>query len=371
MRVEVSINGADVKLFERSLSLNSRLGKRISTASFDVEGEERWATPSFAIAEANAIGGYTRPWVKDEVKIDRGAAPFVNCAIAEASALGGNSTYTDHFFGGYLAAVELKLAGVRRFYRCTAQDYNVLPTTKLVTKTYSAKTEQEIIDDLFTAYLPNIDTSTYVESSGTTYTLKWTRAKLSEALDELAKINSKEWYIDHEKYLHYFTPVTTAAPFGFSDTPSLSTLLPYSALTHVEDATKLIKTITVVGDTSVPVVVTRTKGDTDDADYEDKVVDNNINTNAWAELVGDAIIAEHGSTKVRGRLTCEQEGLVVGQKVKVKNPMRGIDDYYLVQGLRLSIIGSLTEQVDVEYGDYRPRLSDLLGRIKILENKEK
>jgi len=372
VRVAITIKDADVDLFEHSLALDSRLGKRVSTAQFDIEGEERLATPSLAIANTPAIGGYTLPAVKDEVKIDRGAAPFVNCAIAPIVAMKGNSTYLDNFFGGYIASVEIGLTGVRRYYHCTAQDYNSLTTQILVTKSYAAKTAKQIIDDLFTAYLSEIDTSE-VEDSVATITIDWTRIFLDKALDELADIFEREWYIAYDKKLQFFTPVTTAAPFELSDSPALSTKIPYGNFRHAEDASRIINKVTVIGDTSVPIVVTRT----DAASYalygryfEAKVVDNNIDTVAWANLVGDAVLTESANAKVRGRLTCEQEGLIVGQKVKVTNGPRDIDDYYLIQSVRLAVIGGLTEKVDIEYGDYSPQLVDLLMKIKNEAEKE-
>jgi len=352
MRVSVSVNGADVKVLKPSLKLDSRLGNRISTGSFDFLGEDRWASPSFAIALIPAMGGYTHPYGKDEVKIDRGPTPMQNCAISLTPALGGNSTYLDHFFGGYIATKEIRLIGRRRFYRCTAQDYNILITQKLVTKSYIDKTEQEIIDDLFSTYLPEIDTSTYVESSGATVTIDWTRAYLNETLEELANIFDKEWFIDYEKKLHYFTPSTDEAPFELSSSPSLTTKQMYNNFEHTEDDSKIINKMIVVGDPDVPIVVTR-QSDESYAKYrewfEGKIVDRNIDTEAWAILRGDAELAESAFGKVDGRFTCYQEGLVIGQKVKIYNYLRNIDSYFLVRSVRLSMLSNFLERVDIEY----------------------
>jgi len=352
MRVSVKINGADVKVLKPSLKLDSRLGNRISTASFDFLGEEKWATPSCAIALIPAMGGYTHPMGKGEVKIDRAPTPMQNCAISLTPSIGGRSTYLDHFFGGYIATKEIRLIGRRRFYRCSTQDYNILTTQKLVTESYEEKTEQEIIDDLFSTYLPEIDTSTYVESSGTKITIDWTRVYLNEVMEELAGIFSKEWLIDYEKKLHYFTPSTDEAPFELSDSPSLTTKKMYNNFEHIEDDSKIINKVTVVGDPDVPVVVTR-QSDESYAKYgewyEGKIVDRNIDTEAWAILRGDAELAEAAFGKVDGSLTCYQEGLVIGQKVSIYNGLRNIDDDFLVKSVRLSMLSNFLEKVDIEY----------------------
>jgi len=99
-------------------------------------------------------------------------------------------------------------------------------------------------------------------------------------------------------------------------------------------------------------------------------VDHNIDTDAWATLVGDAYLSENASARVNGNLVCNQEGLVVGQKVKITNALKSIDAYYTVQSIVLSMLGGLTERVDVAYGDYRPGLVEMLVRVKQLESKE-
>lgn len=373
LRLKITVNGAEVDYQKRSLILSSELGQRISTARFTIVGEPRRDTASLAAAPVSAIGGYTRPRELDEIRISRRDNPLVNCATLPVVALGGVSTYLDDFFGGYIVKIEKDKLGVgnmRSLYHCQAQDYNVRPTQVLVTESYVAQTEQQIIDDLFTTYLPIIETSTYVESSGATITIDWTRRRLGEALEELAGINEKQWYIDFDLFLHYFTPVTTSAPFILSDAPALTTRIPYDDIHHVEDATGIINRVTVVGD---GVVRTRT----DAASFalygryfDGKVVDNNIDTNAWADAVGDAVLADLAFAKVAGSLTCYQEGLVIGQKVRVENAFRDVDAFYVIRALKLSKMSLARGRVDVQYGDYKPRLMDLLLQISREERKE-
>jgi len=517
MRVAIKINDANVVHYEKSLILDSALSPRKSTVVFDVEGEERLATPSLAISRSPAIGGYTLPELKHEVKIDRGAAPFESCAIGSVIALGGNSTYIDHFFGGYIASIETRLIGIRRFYHCTAQDYQARLASILIDKSYTGQTEQEIIDALFSTYWPEIDTSTHVTGTETITSIQFPRIMLDEALNQLADINGRKWYIDHEKKLHYASPSDAAdAPFTLSDSPYLSTRIGYFNFKYLEDASKLINRITVIGEinknydvsvakyfdgatftdytsevtdgdstTHMPAdgmttahyillgmderfsaviiqmgsnknanasvmsaeytkgagawgaltitdetadggatlakqgkvsftppndwvkdtvdgiekhyirlkvsatlsatvdiaeidatnyIITTRQDDDSYAQwgewYDDKYVDHNINTVAWAELMGDAILAESAFKKKTGSLVCGQEGLVVGQKVNIVNSSRNIDDDFLVQTLRLSMIGGLTPEIQVGFGDYYPNLVSLLSAINVLQRKE-
>ena len=375
MRLTITVDGAEVQWIKRSLTINTRMGTRISTTGLDILGEERWATPASSVARVVAIGGYILPHEKAEVIIDKTDTPLINCAVGRFVAMGGESSWLDRFFAGYMSSVERRIIGKiqgRRIYRITAQDYNALTTQILVTESYAAKTEQFMIDDLFTTYLPEIDTSTYVESSGSTYTFDWTRQYLDVVLNEIAKINEKEWYIDYNKKLHYFTPVTTSAPFALSSSPFGTTILPYGRFIYKEETSKLINRVIVVGDGGA---IVRTRTDTDSFDfygryYESKYVDPNIDTNTWADLVGDAILAESAFRKVKGALTLFQEGLEVGQKVSIYNFLRGIDDYDLIQQIRLSMINSFQEQIAIQYGDYAEDLIDLLLKIPKGEQKE-
>ncbi len=376
MRVEVKINANPVNFFQDSFGLNSQLSQRVSTADFDIEGEERFETPSLAIGKVTAIGGYTMPITKQEVKIDRGAAPFENCAISDAIALGGASTYIDHFLGGYIASVEPRLKGVRKYYRCSADDYNGVLHQIVVNETYAIpQTEAQILADLFSKYWPDIDTSTYVTGPTTVASIQFPRIFLDEAIEQLATLYGREWYIDHEKKFHYFTTTTTEAPFQFSDEPYLSIAVGYSNFEYKEDASELCNRIIIVGRTAlgVDIIVTRTNS----ASYakygryfDDKKVDRNINTTVWAENEGDAILSARALPKVSGSLVCNQEGLVVGQKVKIINRYRNINGYYLVQSLQLSMIGAQTPQIRVAFGDYSPDLVKLLGGIKKESQKE-
>jgi len=376
MIIEVKINEALTALFSQGFRLESRLSNRVSTVVFDIEAEETWSPPSLANAQIVALGGYTRPQVKDEIQINRAPAEMENCASAGVVAFGGDSKWLDYFFGGYIATVDHKKVGIRRFYRCTAQDYNIVLHSILVNKSYTSKTEQQIIDDLFVTYWSEVDTTTHVTGDNTVASIIFERILLDEALDQLANLYGREWYLDYQKKLHYFTPSTTEAPFGLWDELFSSVKIPYYNFQFVEDATRIINRVTVIGETDegVPIIVTRQ----DDASYakygkqwyDAKVVNKNINTVAWANLVGDAVLVESAFAKIKGKASINQEGLVVGQKVRIVNELRDIDDYYLIQLITLKMVGGEVEEAFIEFGDYSPDLVELLGRIQKLEMKE-
>jgi len=158
-----------------------------------------------------------------------------------------NMAETVRYFAGYIANVDKKLEGITKIFVCDAQDYTVLLNTALVNKIYEDKTDKQIIQDMFTAYLPEIDTTTYIQDGLTNIRLVFNRVSLRQALETIAKNSGYDWYVDYNKKLHYFSVETNQAPFGLSDNPDNATSFPYSRLDYKRDATKIINKVTVVG----------------------------------------------------------------------------------------------------------------------------
>jgi len=254
MYLEVKVNGALPELFEKSIAVVNRLSNRVSAAEFDIIAEDVWATPSLAIVPAPATGGVITPAIRDSIEInavngeDTDLSPSL-AIMPVAVALGGRiAPIISCFFAGKVAKIEHRLIGVRKVFRCKGQDWNAELKRKLVNKSYRSKTEKYIIDDLFSTYWSDINTSTYVVDPGETITsIDFTRISLDDALEQLAENYNREWYIDTEKKLHYFTAGTDTAPFGLSDAPDMSTSFPYYNLVHNKDATKLCNRVTVMG----------------------------------------------------------------------------------------------------------------------------
>jgi len=367
MRFEVRVNESIVKVEGNSLVLTSSMTNRASTATVDLEGEQYNETPSLAIALTPALDGNTRIKAQDEIKIDRGAAPFENCAVVLSPAYQGRSTYLDHFFGGYVRIVERMNDGLKRIYRCYCQDYNGRCASILVNKSYTSKTEAYILNDLFSTYWSAIDAVTYVDGTTTVASIDFTNIYLDEAITQLADLFSKQWRIDHEKKLHYFTPNTTDAPFTLSDAPTSSQLIGHAINQYQEDTSRLINRVLVTGNA---VSVTRTNAASYakyGAYFDGKISDLDIDTTAWAELAGDAELAKSANENIRGRATLGQEGLEVGQKVYISNRQHALAGYYLIQALTLSMVGGLQEEVGIEFGDYSRDLVKLLVAISKLE----
>jgi hypothetical protein len=213
MQVKIKVGGIDIssKVREESLSIESVITYAIDTCEFVVEGD-------VTIAD------------KAEIIIS-------------------NLAETVRYFAGYMAQVARAREGITKVFVCQAQDYTVLLDTVLVNKIYDNKTDKEIIIDLFTTYLPEIDTATYVDTGLTNVHVVYNRIPLRQAVEQLAGNSAYDWYVDYNKKLHYFAPEANAAPFELSDAPNMSTSYPYSEFNYTRDATKIINSVIVEGGT--------------------------------------------------------------------------------------------------------------------------
>ncbi len=122
-------------------------------------------------------------------------------------------------FAGFLVRVRETLTpNLVLSYECEAKDYTHLLNRKLVNKTYSNQTELQIITDIknnFSAAgitVANVDGATVIEN------ITFNNVDPSAALQKLAEIFNKDWYIDYDKDIHYFSKEANVAPFSLSDT---------------------------------------------------------------------------------------------------------------------------------------------------------
>jgi len=149
-----------------------------------------------------------------------------------------------YIFGGYIKDIDYKFLNNNTYVQvCKCQDYKKLITdvSSGVTADYSAgtSTEKQILTALFAAYCPDITVGSYV-IPGELVAIEFANSSLTRAIDELAAINERKWYVDYNKNLHYFTSGGEVASFNLSDSPDETTTFGYSGLeyTLAEDATE-------------------------------------------------------------------------------------------------------------------------------------
>ena len=94
------------------------------------------------------------------------------------------------------------------------------------------------------------------------------------------------------------------------------------------------------------------------------IVDREIVSKDGARKRAKAVLAQEAMALPRFRLRTRQAGFEAGQKVRLVNSARGLDDYYLIQRVVTHFEGGGYANYDVELGTYNPDLVDLIIGLK-------
>jgi hypothetical protein len=166
-----------------------------------------------------------------------------------------NTITSVKLFAGYVLSGRLENAsrGVQidaPAVRCV--DYGGRLDYIRVKKSYITKTDLEIIQDIFTTYCPEFNSSTYVVAVKTYSAKRFNRQTVRAIIDDLAKAAGASWYIDYNKNLHFFLIETYPAPFSLTDVNAdinQTTVFPYSGLQKSFDGAGLANRVEIVGGT--------------------------------------------------------------------------------------------------------------------------
>lgn len=153
-------------------------------------------------------------------------------------------------FAGFILQIDKQpnRRGNRVDAHVTAGDYASLFDHVSVKQQYlTTQTDAFILNDIFTRYLPEIDSTTFVQVQLSYPRIRFNRMTLRQVVDQLADSAGGDWYVDYNKKLHYFSLETDLAPFGLSDTPDMSTTFPYESIDKNDDGTGVINRVEVVG----------------------------------------------------------------------------------------------------------------------------
>lgn len=148
-------------------------------------------------------------------------------------------------FAGYVVRVKemLSLDGVLS-YDCEARDYTHLLDRKLVNKTYQAQTILQIITDIVANFAGPGLTVTNVDGPETVESIVFNNEDPSKAIQRLADTYGRDWYVDYDKDLHFFTKETEVAPFELDDTGDKFN---FSSLILTKDTTQIKNAVFVEG----------------------------------------------------------------------------------------------------------------------------
>lgn len=159
-------------------------------------------------------------------------------------------------FAGYIVRVTETLGtDLVLNYDCECRDYTHDFDLKLVDKTYTDQTELEIITDI----KDNFSTGDFTVDSvvgKNSLTITFNNVLPSEALQKLCEVFKKDWYIDYDRDIHYFSKETNLAPFSLSDNGG--NYIP-SSLQITRDITQIKNSVIVEGGEELSIDIFKDK----------------------------------------------------------------------------------------------------------------
>jgi len=166
----------------------------------------------------------------------------------------------DRVFAGHATRrkVEPAPSDARRRVTLYCQDYTALLKTVVVMEDYTDQTDEAVLDDLFTNYLPEITTANVTASVGT-YSFVFDNVTLFDAVKQVAEKARARWKVDYSKDLHYWTGTTpAAADFGISDAPDFLATYPFDrgTLSYTDDGEAIVNRVIVQGGVGPSAVIT-------------------------------------------------------------------------------------------------------------------
>jgi len=148
-----------------------------------------------------------------------------------------NTNTGQRIFAGYIKELTRELLTVDTYLEeLLVQDYTrLIDEVEDGVTTEQTGTEFALLSSLFGTYCPSIIVSSAFCTKTEVETIETNDAGLRSVLNELAAENDRTWYVDFEKYLHWFDSGDESAPFGVSDNPNGTTTFPFRDLTYTQD----------------------------------------------------------------------------------------------------------------------------------------
>lgn len=239
-------------------------------------------------------------------------------------------------FAGELVDLVETSVGIACEWKIVCQDNNILlDETVVLSESYTVGTaDSAIINDLFTSYRSDIDSTTHVATikANLHSTMNFDAMTLREILDDICGKTGGWYYVDADKNLHYFETETNPAGWNLSTSPNGSTLIAYGGFSRSRSASRLANRVLVKG----TGVEGWTQDDASVAAYGARhtaVRDQRISTSDGLVARATAVLDRYDLPRVGYELWTEKDGLSAGMSIEVTNATWGItaETYYIRQ----------------------------------------
>jgi len=291
------------------------------------------------------------------------------------------------YFEGYitgLSETEFR-SGVGLDYDVVCSDYShdTGHGEALINSTYTNTSDSSIIQTELAVATPNLNVTNFVDTLDSSIeNLDFSNLTAREMLHQLAILVGATWYVDPQKNLHWFDGenlapmILTDAPtadqdtidpeaqgwgaprFGFTQFGGESTrLVGYRQLTMSKSAPEATQASVIGGGSTTATVSGEQVGG---RHMITKVEDPQVTSAAQATQLGTQVL-EDADGSATYTLTIDEPGARAGQKVRLINALRSIDDYFMINRVTTKWFPSGHIEATLEIGKHKPTLVEQLS----------
>lgn len=154
---------------------------------------------------------------------------------------------SDKIFGGFIVrVVQRAQQGPEIIYDCELKDFTHRLDYKLVNISIEGETAHDAIDQIVSSFSGPGITTTHVEddTAAVISSMFFDNVPVSVAIEQIADLFGKEWYIDPDGDIHFFSKFNELAPFNITQDNGKAI---FDSISIVRDFTQIRNSILVEG----------------------------------------------------------------------------------------------------------------------------
>lgn len=154
---------------------------------------------------------------------------------------------TQLLFGGFILSIQQKEEGPYIRHHISASDWGILFERAVMTHTWPAGTPDSTIIADALAQVPDIDAGTIVTQIANVGEIEVKDQRIRDVFDQVCELTGSEWAVSYDGKLNYYKIGSIVAPFGLSDTPNGTTMMPYRLEDYARDFADAANRVLVLG----------------------------------------------------------------------------------------------------------------------------
>lgn len=260
-------------------------------------------------------------------------------------------------FGGVLMAFDVTDRGVRQDVAISCADWGALLDARItgLGVTYTAQTAGAIVRDLMLDYCTEITATAGTVLDGQTIDeITFDYETLAEAINQLAQASGFTYFVQQEALagtpiLYFQAPTTEDAPFNLSTQYLPAGPYEMRVTRWGTDGTQLRNKFVITHDTGA---VTYNDAASQAAYGYTLEMARNVQADAsTAQTIAEGLALAYSDQRETGSVTCWQDGLQVGQRIKITHSALGLDDFYTIQRMTIRPASVDTTVYDLKVGE--------------------